>query len=125
MGAAIATNLIKDFVVPGGYKKFVPIPSAVSIPFFIGAPIAIDFCMGGAIMLIWCVTRRFPSVGWTCLLAPVTTDARLFLSERRLQVHSATQPSAQATSMGPTAEHANAHRSAGRPCRCLPCKPWT
>jgi len=26
----------------------------VSIPFFVGAPIAIDFCLGGAIMLIWC-----------------------------------------------------------------------
>jgi OPT family oligopeptide transporter len=53
VGAAIAVNLIKDFLVPGAYKKFVPLPSAVSIPFFIGAPIAIDFCMGGAIMLIW------------------------------------------------------------------------
>ena len=44
----------QDFVVPRPYKKFVPLPSAVSIPFFIGAPIAIDFCLGGAIMLAWC-----------------------------------------------------------------------
>ena len=43
----------QDFVVPRPYKKFVPLPSAVSIPFFIGAPIAIDFCLGGAIMLAW------------------------------------------------------------------------
>ena len=54
MGGAVLINLLKDFVVPPAYKKFVPLPSAVSIPFFIGAPIAIDFCMGGAIMLIWC-----------------------------------------------------------------------
>ena len=44
----------QDFLVPRPYKKFVPLPSAVSIPFFIGAPIAIDFCLGGAIMLAWC-----------------------------------------------------------------------
>ncbi len=54
VGAAVFVDLLKDFVVPGPYKKFVPIPSAVSIPFFVGAPIAIDFCLGGAIMLIWC-----------------------------------------------------------------------
>ena len=53
-GAAVAIDLIKDFLVPGPYKKFVPIPSAMAIPFFVGAPIAIDFCVGGAIMLIWC-----------------------------------------------------------------------
>lgn len=54
VGAAVFVDLLKDFVVPSPYKKFVPIPSAVSIPFFVGAPIAIDFCLGGAIMLIWC-----------------------------------------------------------------------
>ena len=54
MGGAVLVDLLKDFVVPIGYKQFVPIPSAVSIPFFIGAPIAIDFCLGGAVMLVWC-----------------------------------------------------------------------
>lgn len=78
MGAAIATNLIKDFIVPGNYKKFVPIPSAVSIPFFIGAPIAIDFCMGGAIMLSWCGLLLNPLVAsskYRCSRPPRWLDA--------------------------------------------------
>ena len=61
MGGAVLVNLLKDFVVPPAYKKFVPLPSAVSIPFFIGAPIAIDFCLGGAIMLVWCAPSRASS----------------------------------------------------------------
>ena len=54
----------QDFVVPRPYKKFVPLPSAVSIPFFIGAPIAIDFCLGGAIMLAWCAPPVGPLVAF-------------------------------------------------------------
>lgn len=78
MGAAVATNLIKDFLVPGTYKKFVPIPSAVSIPFFIGAPIAIDFCMGGAIMLIWYACQS------SAQLAAAHHSSRMF---RNLEMH--------------------------------------
>lgn len=54
---------LKDFVVPVAYKKWVPIPSAVSIPFIVGAPIAIDFCLGGFIMLAWCACE--PLTDWT------------------------------------------------------------
>ena len=39
------------------YKKFMPIPSAISIPFYIGAPIAIDFCLGGAVLFFWRMFR--------------------------------------------------------------------
>ncbi len=39
--------------MPQKHKKFMPIPSAVSIPFYIGAPIAIDFCLGGGIRYFW------------------------------------------------------------------------
>ena len=30
-----------------------PIPSAISIPFYIGTYIALDFCVGAAILLVW------------------------------------------------------------------------
>ena len=43
----------QDFLLPGRYKKFMPIPSAISIPFYIGTYIALDFCVGAAILLIW------------------------------------------------------------------------
>lgn len=45
--------LLQDFMLPQAAKKYMPIPSAVSIPFYIGAPIAIDFCIGGGIMYFW------------------------------------------------------------------------
>ena len=45
--------VMQDFLLPQRYKRYMPIPSAVSIPFYIGAPIAIDFCMGGAILWVW------------------------------------------------------------------------
>lgn len=44
---------MQDFLLPQRFKRYMPIPSAVSIPFYIGAPIAIDFCMGGAILWFW------------------------------------------------------------------------
>ena len=40
-------------MLPQKYKKFMPIPSAVSIPFYIGAPLAIDFALGSGILVIW------------------------------------------------------------------------
>ena len=49
--------LAQDFLLPVQYKKFMPIPSAISIPFYIGAPIAIDFCLGGAVLFFWRMFR--------------------------------------------------------------------
>ena len=38
----------------GKYRYLVPIPSAVAIPFYIGATFSIDFCLGGgAIAFAW------------------------------------------------------------------------
>ena len=48
---------VQDFLLPQRFKKFMPIPSAISIPFYIGAPIAIDFCLGGAIIFLWRLIR--------------------------------------------------------------------
>ena len=48
---------MQDFLLPQPYKKFMPIPSAISIPFYIGAPIAIDFCLGGAVLFFWRMFR--------------------------------------------------------------------
>ena len=50
-------SLAQDFLLPVQYKKFMPIPSAISIPFYIGAPIAIDFCLGGAVLFFWRMFR--------------------------------------------------------------------
>ena len=46
-------SAVQDFLLPQRYKKFMPIPSAISIPFYIGTYIALDFCVGAAILLIW------------------------------------------------------------------------
>ena len=43
----------QDFLLPQRYKKFMPIPSAISIPFYIGTYIALDFCVGAVILLLW------------------------------------------------------------------------
>ncbi|KAF4394683.1 hypothetical protein CsatB_019265 [Cannabis sativa] len=51
-GIAIAVNLIKDFI--GKDKgKYIPIPMAMAIPFYIGSYFAIDMCIGSLILFIW------------------------------------------------------------------------
>lgn len=51
-GIALAFNLIKH-LLPVKYARFVPIPSAMSIPFYLGAYIALDMCLGTAIKFFW------------------------------------------------------------------------
>ncbi|KAM0839055.1 hypothetical protein ACQ4PT_060551 [Festuca glaucescens] len=50
--AAIAINLLKD-VTPVSVSKFVPLPMAMAIPFYIGAYFAIDMFAGTVILFIW------------------------------------------------------------------------
>ncbi|XP_061988734.1 probable metal-nicotianamine transporter YSL7 [Rosa rugosa] len=51
-GAAILINLIKDCI---GKKKarFIPLPMAMAIPFYIGPYFAIDMCLGSVIKFVW------------------------------------------------------------------------
>ncbi|CAM6100867.1 unnamed protein product [Calypogeia fissa] len=49
---AIMLNLIRD-VGPEKYVKYVPIPMAMAIPFYIGAYFAIDMFIGSVILFFW------------------------------------------------------------------------
>lgn len=51
-GAAIAINVLKDCL---GKKRgrFVPLPMAMAIPFYIGSYFAIDMCIGSLIVYLW------------------------------------------------------------------------
>lgn len=51
-GAAIVVNLIRD-LLPQRYAVFVPVPMAVAIPFYIGANVAIDICIGAVVKAYW------------------------------------------------------------------------
>ncbi|KAK9074844.1 hypothetical protein SSX86_003163 [Deinandra increscens subsp. villosa] len=51
-GIAIVINGIRDLV--GKEKaKFIPIPMAMAIPFYIGGYFAIDMCVGSLILFVW------------------------------------------------------------------------
>ncbi|KAK7301982.1 hypothetical protein RJT34_12859 [Clitoria ternatea] len=49
---AIGINLIGD-VVGEKCAKFIPVPMAMAIPFYIGSYFAIDMCVGSLILFIW------------------------------------------------------------------------
>ncbi|RYR79352.1 hypothetical protein Ahy_A01g004178 [Arachis hypogaea] len=49
---AIVINLIRD-MVGNKYARFIPIPMAMAIPFYIGSYFAIDMCLGSLILFIW------------------------------------------------------------------------
>ncbi|KAM0904578.1 hypothetical protein ACQ4PT_017933 [Festuca glaucescens] len=50
--AALAINLLKD-VTPDSVSKFVPLPMAMAVPFYIGAYFAIDMFVGTVILFVW------------------------------------------------------------------------
>lgn len=49
---AIIVNVIRD-VTPKKWAKFIPLPMAMAIPFYLGAYFAIDMCVGSLILFIW------------------------------------------------------------------------
>ncbi|XP_010112079.2 probable metal-nicotianamine transporter YSL8, partial [Morus notabilis] len=50
--AAVSINLVKDFL--GKEKgRFIPIPMAMAIPFYIGPYFAIDMCVGSLVVFVW------------------------------------------------------------------------
>ncbi|XP_024634368.1 probable metal-nicotianamine transporter YSL7 isoform X2 [Medicago truncatula] len=50
--SAIVINFVRD-LVPKKYSKFIPVPMAMAIPFYIGSSFAIDMCVGSLILFIW------------------------------------------------------------------------
>ncbi|XP_021836104.2 probable metal-nicotianamine transporter YSL7 [Spinacia oleracea] len=49
---AMAVNGLKD-LVGEKYAKFIPIPLAMAIPFYLGGYFAIDMCVGSLILFLW------------------------------------------------------------------------
>ena len=49
--AAVAINAARDWL--GGKGRFVPIPMAMAIPFYIGPYFAIDMCVGSLVVYVW------------------------------------------------------------------------
>ncbi|XP_023736439.1 probable metal-nicotianamine transporter YSL7 [Lactuca sativa] len=50
--AAILINVARD-TAPKKWARFIPIPMAIAIPFYIQKPFAIDMCLGSLILFIW------------------------------------------------------------------------
>ncbi|XP_024994304.1 probable metal-nicotianamine transporter YSL7 [Cynara cardunculus var. scolymus] len=50
--AAILINIARD-TAPKKWARFIPIPMAIAIPFYIGTSFAIDMCVGSLILFIW------------------------------------------------------------------------
>lgn len=49
---AIVINLVRD-LVGKKWARFIPVPMAMAIPFYIGSYFAIDMCLGSLILFIW------------------------------------------------------------------------
>ncbi|AET00398.2 putative oligopeptide transporter, OPT superfamily [Medicago truncatula] len=49
---AIIINFVRD-LVGKKYAKYIPVPMAMAIPFYIGSYFAIDMCVGSLILFIW------------------------------------------------------------------------
>lgn len=50
---ALGLNLLRDFCVPKRYAWLVPIPTALAIPFYVGASVGIDVAVGAGIRYLW------------------------------------------------------------------------
>ncbi|KAG2664240.1 hypothetical protein I3760_16G071600 [Carya illinoinensis] len=51
-GAAILINLVRDSV-DKKWGRYIPLPMAMAIPFYLGPYFAIDMCVGSLILFIW------------------------------------------------------------------------
>lgn len=50
--AALVINLLRD-VTPNKVSRFIPVPMAMAVPFYIGAYFAIDMFVGTVILFVW------------------------------------------------------------------------
>ncbi|KAG8094677.1 hypothetical protein GUJ93_ZPchr0012g20547 [Zizania palustris] len=49
---AVLTNVLRD-ALPPRYKQYVPFPTAMAVPFLVGASFAIDMCVGSLVVFVW------------------------------------------------------------------------
>uniref|UniRef100_A0A0E0K306 Uncharacterized protein n=1 Tax=Oryza punctata TaxID=4537 RepID=A0A0E0K306_ORYPU len=49
---SVLINLMRDFL-PRKYRNYVPLPTAIAVPFLVGANFAIDMCVGSLIVFAW------------------------------------------------------------------------
>ena len=49
---ALLLNVVRD-VIPSNISRFIPMPMAMAIPFYIGAYFTIDMCIGSLIVYVW------------------------------------------------------------------------
>uniref|UniRef100_A0A803QJI7 Metal-nicotianamine transporter YSL7 n=1 Tax=Cannabis sativa TaxID=3483 RepID=A0A803QJI7_CANSA len=70
-GAAVVINLVKDHLVKvkPSVAKFVPIPMAMAIPFYIGPYFAIDMCVGSLILFVWEKVNKNKANAFGCAVA--------------------------------------------------------
>jgi hypothetical protein len=45
----VATNVARDFM-PHRYRRYVPLPTAMVVPFLVGANFTVDMCVGSLIV---------------------------------------------------------------------------
>ena len=50
--AILGLNLARD-LAPAAWRKVLPVPMAMGIPFYLGAYLAVDMCLGSIINLVW------------------------------------------------------------------------
>lgn len=50
--AAVVINAVRDVLGPK-WARFIPLPMAMAIPFYLGAYFAIDMCLGSLILFVW------------------------------------------------------------------------
>ena len=49
---ALLMSLVRD-LVPVKYSVFIPVPMAMAIPFYVGANVAVDICIGALVKAYW------------------------------------------------------------------------
>lgn len=65
---AVLLNAVRDYV-PEKYSRFLPIPMAMAIPFYIGAYFAIDMFIGTCIVFLWERRDRLKADTFTAAVA--------------------------------------------------------
>ncbi|XP_062102022.1 probable metal-nicotianamine transporter YSL5 [Humulus lupulus] len=68
-GAAMLINLVKDHLVKPSVARFIPIPMAMAIPFYIGPYFAIDMCVGSLILFVWEKVNKTKARAFGCAVA--------------------------------------------------------
>ncbi|CAL5017323.1 unnamed protein product [Urochloa decumbens] len=66
--AALVINLLRD-VCPNNVSKFIPLPMAMAIPFYIGAYFAVDMFVGTVILFVWQRVNRKESEEFASVVA--------------------------------------------------------